>query len=232
MKTYISVTAVGVLFSLTGAFAGDLGNWNGSLKDGEEYPSLWEGLYVGATLGYGWGTSESTLDRGNNHGFDTNDPDGALLGATLGYNWRVGDRLIGGIEGDISIADISGEDHKDVYDTHLWETGWNSLVTLRGRLGYEIEKNLLYATAGLAAINSDEYIAGNNANETTDNTGWLGGWVIGLGIERQFSDRISGKIEYLHADFGENDGFTADDDPYFFDNDLDVIRIGLNYKIN
>lgn len=232
MRISISATAVAVFFGFTSAFAGDLGDGNGSWKDGAEYPSLWEGMYVGATLGYGSGSSDHYFDKGDNHGLESNNPDGALIGATLGYNWNVGTNLIAGVEGDFSFADITGKEHWEIWDGHIWEPGWSGLITLRGRAGYEIGQNLLYATAGVALLDSDEYVIGDNPDQSADNTGWRGGWVIGLGVERQFGDRLSGKIEYLHADFGKNEDQAIGNFPYYFDNDLDVIRLGVNYKIN
>ncbi len=154
-----------------------------------------------------------------------------MIGVTAGYNWQLPYyNLVAGVEGDIAIGDISGDDGKRIYDGHFWYTGWGTMATLRGRLGYAMGQNLFYGTA--AAVDSDEYIIGNTVPESTDTTGWRGGWVVGLGVERQFTDRISGKVEYLHTDFGSNDGHDGNGEPYTFDNTLDMIRVGVNYKMN
>lgn len=235
MKKLSSLAVILMSVGATSAYAGDLGDRKGSLKDDGAYASsIWQGLYVGATAGYGWGTSELSLDRndGNHDGVASNDPDGGLLGVTVGYNWRYTDRWIVGLEGDFSIADISGKDQKEVFDGHLWNSGWSSLVTLRGRVGYDLGSNLLYATAGLAMVNSDEFVAGNNPDESADNTGWRTGYALGFGVEHQFTDRLSGKIEYMHVGLFDNDGHDADGDPFTFQNDLDMIRVGVNYKIH
>ncbi|MEJ2117443.1 MAG: hypothetical protein P8Y36_05865, partial [Alphaproteobacteria bacterium] len=95
-----------------------------------------------------------------------------------------------------------------------------------------------YGTAGLAAVQSNEYNKGDqgdNNDQGADNTGWRWGYVVGLGVERAFTDRLTGKIEYLHVGLTDNDGHGIKNggaSVYKYENDLDVLRVGVNYKLN
>ena len=52
------------------------------------------------------------------HPWTSNDPSGALAGLTLGYNYRLNERWLAGVEGDISLADITGKDNMYWGDGH------------------------------------------------------------------------------------------------------------------
>jgi outer membrane immunogenic protein len=245
MLKFASLTTAALALTVSGALADGM-----SFKDAP--PAFgWSGMYIGGTIGYGWGSSthywnNCSKDRtcaygsvDDDHPATSNDPDGALIGVTVGYNHPVSDRWIGGVEGDISMADITGNDGYYWGDGHRWYTGMSALLTLRARVGYQFEdRTLLYGTAGVAAVDSDEYNIGDetgNDDQGANNTGWRWGYVVGLGVERAFTDRLSGKIEYLHVGLADNDGNGIKNNGhsvYKYENDLDVIRVGLNYKVN
>jgi outer membrane immunogenic protein len=232
MLRFTSLTAMALVLSVSAAQADDL-----SFKDAPSSMS-WGGAYVGATIGYGWGSSETYYNNGGDfqpdadHPWASNDPSGALGGVTLGYNYQINDRWVAGIETDISMADISGTDHMYWGDGHYWQTGWDALFTLRARAGYTFGSNLVYGTVGLAAVDSNEYNIGDNANQSSDNTGWIWGWAIGAGVEHKFNDRWSAKAEYLHVEMSDKSGYGDNGGAYEYVNDLDLLRVGLNYKIH
>ena len=234
MLKFASLTAVAVVLSASGAYA-DGTSW----KDGPSSYN-WVGLYLGGTLGYGLGSSVTDYNNtqgvqtpDGNHPWTHNDPSGVLAGVTIGYNYQVSNKWIAGLEGDLSVTDISGKDNMTWGDGHHWHTGWPGLATLRARVGYEYDPlTLIYGTAGVAAVASSEYNIGDNADQSSDNSGIRWGWVAGVGVERAFSDRWSGKIEYLHVGLADNCGFGANDGGYCYKNDLDLVRVGMNYKIH
>jgi outer membrane immunogenic protein len=240
MLKFASLTAAAVVLSVSGAYA-----------DGKYSPEYnWVGLYLGGTIGYGFGSSETYFNNCNNgqpcgafpdgdHPWTSNNPSGALAGITLGYNYRLNEKWLAGIEGDVSMADIKGKDNMYWGDGHRWHTGWGGLLTLRGRAGYEYDsRTLIYGTAGVAAVDSDEYNIGDQVKQDdqgSDNTGWRWGWVAGIGVERAISDRWTGKIEYLHVGMTDNEGHGIKNNgrsTYTYVNDLDVVRVGVNYKLN
>ena len=189
----------------------------------------WSGVYVGGTLGYGWGKS---------HHFTEEDPfstdkftiDGALGGLTLGYNYQV-DRWVFGAETDFSFAGIHG---KDPDGTDGWDceaTGCETKVdwfgTLRARAGMAFDTTLPYITGGLAYGHVKGYIEGDS-EYSRDAT--RAGWTIGAGVEHAFTDQISLKAEYLYVDLGKIkiEDFGAGQG--YADAKFSTVRIGLNYK--
>jgi outer membrane immunogenic protein len=137
-----------------------------------------------------WGGLYGGLTLGN---ADVDHGDNGLVGGVqLGYNWR-SNQFVYGVEGDISVANSDSID-------------W--LGSLRGRLGYLIQPNLLlYGTAGLGFVSAAD-----------TNTGFV--W--GLGVEAKFTPTMSGKVEYLS--FNNDSGHGHNDD-------VNVIRAGLNFKL-
>jgi outer membrane immunogenic protein len=77
--------------------------------------------------------------------------------------------------------------------------------TARGRLGYLITSNiLLYGTAGVGFVNFSHH-SGTDAE-----------FVAGVGIEGKLTQTTTVRLEYLN----------------FSDSDVDVVRVGLNFKLN
>lgn len=228
---------LGTLAGCSAAAAADLGNGSWRPRPAEpEAPAdpaahapLFQGLYWGVSLGYGWGESIQSYDRNDNHGLASTDPSGALGSFTVGYNMRISPRFLVGIEGDLGIMDISADD-KIVYDGHVYKTQFGPLWgTLRGRAGFVMERALFYGTGGLAFMDVDEVSIGNTPGETAVNEDFRTGWVIGAGIEYALMPGVVGKVEYLHMDFGTYEGLSANREDYSFENNIDVIRTGLNF---
>lgn len=193
-------------------------------------PAIWSGMYLGASVGYGWGTSEQSYDRNDNHGIASTSPEGVLAALTAGYNYDAGGGLILGIEGDLGLMDVSADD-KVVYDGHIYKSHFGPWWgTLRGRAGYTIDNTLFYGTAGFAFMGVDEVSIGNTPGETATNTSSRAGWVLGAGVEHAFTQTMSLKLEYLHMGFGRHDGLSANQEPYYFANSVDLVRVGINTK--
>lgn len=194
----------------------------------------WSGFYLGASVGGGWGNSRTTYDRaGNNHLTpETISPSGYLASLTLGYNYKLSNNIVIGIEGDIGVMDIDASDRTGLWDGHVWKSQYGGMWgTLRGRLGYAFDNFMIYGTGGLAFMETDEKILGDNdATQNTYNEGVHTGWVIGGGIEYALTENITTKIEYLHMEFGKYSGYTNNNELYTFENDVDIVRVGLNYK--
>lgn len=198
------------------------------------YDRSWGGAYIGVSLGYGTGDTETTFDKHDNDhlGAIALNPDGFALGANLGYNWQSG-RWVYGVEGDLGYIDLS-DSGQYAWDGHYLKSEIGSFWgTLRGRAGLAADRLLLYGTAGVAFMNFDEYglTDNGNPNQNSYNNETRTGWVVGAGVEYAFSPRLSGKAEYLHMDFGESEGRNSSDYSWTFDNSVDLFRVGLNYKL-
>lgn len=185
----------------------------------------WEGLYIGAHAGHGWG--ESRYQFGD--GFSTGDFDvsGGLLGGTIGINWQRG-AWVFGLEGDISWTDINGSTLCPSLVNNC-RTGNTWLGTARGRIGYAHGRVLPYVTGGLAFGNIKADISSFDSSEGTET-----GWTVGAGIETALAPNWSAKLEYLYVDLGE---FNCDAAcsvilPGTDDFRTHIVRFGLNYKFN
>lgn len=176
-------------------------------------PFTWTGFYLGAHGGWNW--AETDAD-----GLDIGDTDGFVVGGQLGYNWQW-DSFVFGIEGDGSFAD--SEDGFPDADIEQ-----NFLASIRGRLGFGLDRFLIYGTGGAAFTGLDVGFLSGDDDEST-----FFGWVVGGGIEYAITDNVSFGVEYLHYDFGE-EVFT--DDLGAFDDDIgltnDVVRGRLNVKFD
>lgn len=159
--------------------------------------SAWTGFYAGVVAGYGDGETQWTDDLGfSTGGFNGS---GATLGVTGGYNWQSG-RLVYGVEGDVSWANIRATTQGPTCFPIDCRTELAVLATLRARAGYLVMPgSLIYVTAGLAA---GELRHGNVLFQSGTSTEF--GWVIGAGLETNLAGPWNLKGEYLYIDLGSS----------------------------
>jgi outer membrane immunogenic protein len=175
-----------------------------------EAPYNWTGFYVGINGGYGWGTSDVAAPGS----FDTT---GGLIGGTLGYNWQMGQAVFG-LEGDIDWTDLRGS---GVCGVTTCETRNDWLSTVRGRLGFAVNRFLPFVTGGAAFGNIKNSIAGvGDADESKV------GWTLGGGVEAAIAGPWTAKIEYLYADLGHGASVLGSDASF----KTNIVRGGINYR--
>jgi outer membrane immunogenic protein len=152
----------------------------------------WTGFYAGANGGLNF--TNFTGGAGKVWGGGT----GGVLGVTGGYNWQY-NQLVIGAEGDFDLDTTRST--KVSVGPVIGFGKMTDTLTLRARAGVAIERSLLYVTGG--------YVGGTVSGSVFDTTlpagsqyfsaeGWRNGYTLGAGIEYAFSDRISGKAEYLY----------------------------------
>lgn len=198
----------------------------------------WTGGYVGAHGGGAWGNVSYSVDS---HPIvqvpdDSFDLDGYLLGGQAGYNWQSGS-LVFGIEGDMSWANIDGsgsdvDPRPESESVPSFEIGW--IGTVRGRLGYAMDRLMVYGTGGVALTGVDANISnveGAGDKRSDDNT--YIGWTLGAGAEFAVTDSMSVKAEYLYSDFGLKssnfgDVYGAGDLTADAEIEAHVVKIGVN----
>ena len=193
---------------------------------------IWQGLYVGASLGGGWGTSTQTYNRAGDHGTASLDPAGGAAALSVGYNWQVANNWVAGVESDLGIMNVS-QGATTVFDGHVWSTDMGPLWgTMRGRAGYLFSNDLMaYATAGLAFASIDDTSIGNTAGETAAESGLRLGLALGVGVEYAMDETWSLKAEFMHMDFGDVSGQSANAEEYSFENSVNILRVGANMKL-
>jgi outer membrane immunogenic protein len=164
----------------------------------------WAGGYAGILTGYGWGDGELA---GVDESFD-----GARFGGFVGYNWDLGNQLVVGLEGDLNYdwneETVGGVD---------FESGLN--WSARARIGYAMDRALLFAAGGYTGTNVSAEAAGFEDDDT------LHGWTIGGGVDYALTDRMFTRVEYRYNDFGSGDLGGAD-----VDFSQHTVNVGLAVK--
>jgi outer membrane immunogenic protein len=205
----------------------------------EALAPAWAGFYVGVNGGYGWSAEDSTVQATIGQLPPQSlaiERDGGFGGGQIGYNYQA-NRFVVGVEADIQGGDIRGEHSVSVPNIHV-DSGLDWFGTVRGRLGYTVDRALIYATGGFAyggasgsaSVKSQLLPAPLSADKDTT----LTGFTLGGGVEYSLNPRWSLKAEYQYLDFGSNhrvDSYgpakvTYDTEPKF-----DTVRLGLNYRL-
>src|SRR5215475_14014038 len=119
----------------------------GGYKDGPVYAGIdWTGAYGGVNGGYGWDASSIGDALAP---FDIS-PAGGFAGGQIGYNIQRG-HIVFGVEADIQASDISDSSTVTVGNTSATiKSKLDWFGTVRARLGYAADRNLVYITGGLA----------------------------------------------------------------------------------
>lgn len=240
----------------------------------------WSGLYAGINVGGTWGSSQlsssTTCPTTGYYCLDnaaqangpaiasdasgTTSNSGFTGGIQAGYNWQAG-QIVFGAEADYNVLNVSNS----VGGSRIAPVGngWRYsasagtdadwLVTLRGRLGFAVQSNILvYLTGGwaIADVEIGNLYTDNNlgAGATVGGRGGsvtsqtkVGG-TIGGGVEWGFARNWTIKGEYLYVDLGTvsttaivtntpvtGAGF-GNSLTTSTDLSMHIARIGLNYK--
>jgi outer membrane immunogenic protein len=201
----------------------------------------WTGAYVGAHVGYAW--ANTTINDLDDYSFSLNpdelefdfDSDGIVGGVHVGYNWQSG-QFVFGAEADIAATGIDNTIDNPMIpgsgETFATNIDW--FGTLRGRLGYAVDRFLPFVSGGLAFGDIE-----SSYNDPLDGvvsavaSDVVFGWTIGAGAEYALTDRWSLRAEYLYVDLEDSRGTLidgSDEYRYDFDNDLHVVRLGASYN--
>lgn len=180
----------------------------------------WSGFYVGAHVGYAWGSEHDNLSDVIGANADKFDVNGVLGGVHAGYNWQA-NQFVFGIEGDFDGSGITGDQAFDdsprstlrSVGTLSFKNNWQA--SLRARAGVAANNWLLYVTGGVAFADVDSSLSVYNFNPTgcegvcvvnpgfassANNT--LVGFTIGAGSEYALSRNWIARMEVRYTDFG------------------------------
>ncbi|AQZ51978.1 outer membrane protein [Martelella mediterranea] len=191
----------------------------------------WTGFYLGAAFGYHWTQANANTYRLVDNSFDF---DNWVGGAFFGYNYQLSNDVVVGVEGEVDYFGNSDDQSVQVIISGApepavgkFERGWAG--SLRGRLGYAMDRTLIYATAGGEVASGK--VVGSTALYSLD-TGEQAilGWTIGAGIEHAFNDNLFGRIEYRYSDFPKYDKSFSWDPNFSMDASQSVVKVGLGYK--
>lgn len=227
----ILLSSVALLGLTAGAMAADLPSRVAPAPVIAAVPIFtWTGFYVGVNAGYGWNTNDSNVFVPG-VGYLSGSSDGGFVGGgQIGYNYQIG-QIVVGVEADLQYADLGGNNNDYSFyfpAAYYYDNGSdNYFGTVRARLGFAIDRALLYVTGGFAYGDvGGGYFGGGGSN---------GGWTIGGGVEYAITNNITVKVEglYVNLDRNNNDYYLYNTGFYggsSNNNEFGVVRAGLNFK--
>lgn len=172
----------------------------------------WSGAYAGLQLGnLSAGQGIDWLNVAGTPRISWSpDASGFDGGIFVGYNWQRHRSLVLGVEAEYSASAADGSDRRttaiavgnfvETVDTEI-----NGTASIRGRIGYALNRSLFYASAGWAWIDHDgTYSAVTNGVPGVPRSWSFNdqGWTLGLGVEHALSDRIVARVDYRYSNFG------------------------------
>ena len=187
----------------------------------------WTGFYVGGQVGYQFGRSNGfAYSALTGAGLDAegSSPRGIVGGGHVGYLFSTQSipvlsnitgafsslPLIGGVGGAGGVFGIEGDvDGASYRSAYAYGAGALSNYTrepiqgsVRGRLGFAVDRALFYATGG-AAFGDLRNTYVNNINGTTGTfSNTRVGYTVGGGVEYGFTNNLSVRVEYRYTDYG------------------------------
>lgn len=215
-KTLASALAAASLLVAAPAFAADMA--------ARPYPTKapppvavvpafsWTGFYLGANVGYGWGSGKE--------GIGDLDPEGWLGGGQIGFNYQFGNNVVLGAEADFQGSDIRDSVEDGVFDPR---SKMDYFGTVRARLGYAFDNVLPYVTGGLAWGHNK---ITDRFDDFSDDKTHVG-WTVGGGVEYALTNNWTVKAEYLYMDLGNEYYDSIGEDAGL---KASTARIGVNYK--
>ncbi len=133
---------------------------------------------------------------------------GIMGGGHGGINFMVTGPLVLGVEGDVSASDLATTTMIDILGvpTPIRSRTYGT-ATLRGRVGFAMERFMVYGTGGygVAANTMSGAIAGVTATDANLHYGYS--W--GAGEEFRILPALSLRGEFLHARYGSKDYFSG-----------------------
>ncbi|CAN2535345.1 hypothetical+protein [Methylocapsa aurea] len=222
----------------------------------------WAGLHIGLNAGGGVPVaSGGTLEAGSgfaSRAFDLPAPNrdraGASFGAQIGYDWQHGP-IVYGLETDLNFLGLrrasTGVFAAPVAYRSLGITGYglssdengNYFASIRGRLGYALDRTLVYATGGVAAGGWR-----GASNLVFYDAGQLGlffapvskssrmKYAVGAGVEYALYDHLSARVEYLYLNQQLQNRVYDNNFSFQFAarqrSEAHVLRLGLNYRFD
>ena len=189
----------------------------------------WQGGYAGLTLGYAFGGDDDVgrFSPGGSFLGDVGKAEisGLNLDAHIGYRWQR-ERWVFGPELSYMASNIDDKfDYAGPLGSGTVESEVDNVLALKLKTGYLVQpETMVYGIAGWQRGNFTYTVSGVEEEYDAD------GYVVGLGVEKMFSDRMSVTGEYEYSDFGTTDvgvggGFTTNASPSFSN-----VKVGVNFK--
>lgn len=229
----------------------------------------WTGFYIGGNAGWAWERQNNSLSVDNQvllpgggffaggvvaevnaSGTQNLNSNGFTGGGQIGYNYQSG-KVVWGVELDFeSLRQNANAGGGFTYITTgapytlTLNSSTNWLFTARPRVGWAMDRSLLYVTGGVAATKRNVTQSffdpgGTGFAETASFSKVQAGWTVGAGYEYALVNNWTIKGEYLFAGFGGGTASglvgngiagTAVLNNAVSNLKIQILRAGLNYK--
>ncbi|WP_180897267.1 outer membrane protein [Martelella soudanensis] len=197
----------------------------------EQASFTWTGFYLGALAGYHWTDTDVDTWRLVDKDLQL---DNWLAGGFFGANYQFDNNIVVGMEGEFDYAAGASGQNLQVIIAGVPETatgdfdfGWGG--SLRGRLGYALDRTLIYATAGGEVATGS--VTGSALTYSLDTGQKVRlGWTAGAGIEQAFTDHLFGRLEYRYSYYPSVDHSYAWDPDFSLKASQSLLKAGLGYK--
>jgi outer membrane immunogenic protein len=198
---FVLVSTIAGVFSLP-ATAADLPSRAEPIAPVAYAPAFsWTGFYVGGELG--WIQTNPNYTTGAlllgapfavTSGSDKN---GLTYGILAGYNYQIG-QLVLGVEGDFQGWTVGEIRYTAITGDFLTaHSKWGG--SIRGRLGYAVDRALLYMSGGAAFVSNETSIPLTGISIGGDGT--RVGWTAGAGIDYAFTNNWFAGLEYRYSQY-------------------------------
>ena len=193
----------------------------------------WTGVYIGVNGGYGFGDSNwtSPLPRRLASRPATSAPTASSSAARIGGNYQWGQFVLG-VEADGDWTNLTG-------------TSSSPLAVAFGRL-HDPERLARHSARPRRLCLGSRPVLRDGRRRFRRSPGWRRrapfssstqiGWTAGAGVEFAFTPNLTGKVEYLYVDLGNQSctavycGFSAAALPTTVTLTENIVRAGINYK--
>ena len=200
----------------------------------------WTGFYIGGQIGYGFG--RDAYNYGAGLVTSAYRPDGVIGGAHVGYNLS-SQGLFGNLLGAGGVIGVEGDVNGSSYSRAInvpfvagVTTGTRIPIdgSIRGRVGFAVDRALFYATGGAAFASLRNsygvgFVPGLN-NTTIGHT--RVGYTVGGGIDYAVTNNWSVRAEYRYTDFGAYNDYPATGVTVRHHETENRVQVGFSYKFD
>ena len=196
--------------------------------------SMWSGLYVGVHESGAWGDSDWQYANGSttSPGFET----GAMFGGHIGYQQQWYD-FVAGI--DVSYSGVPNVEARAWCpgNVGICENSLDGLLLINGRLGYAVDRVLLYGTGGYARSKIEVHTDFDDPALDLSDDRRVSGWNVGGGAEYLVTPNVVFGLEYLHVDL-DDEAFAMRNPAGTFaqavnvDAEFDLVRARFTVKLD
>jgi outer membrane immunogenic protein len=203
----------------------------------------WSGFYVGGFGSYTWShTTSTTTNTASGLSFapTTINTSAAHGGGQIGLDYMLPSRIVIGIVGDLSSGQRSPLiTTVDALGTSTNQSQTTVSGTVRGKLGYAIDRVLLYGTGGWAWSSSQATrtqvsgTVGNATPGTAENANITPeGWTAGGGAAFAITQNLNVFAEYRYTNLKSTAGFQISQRSTSSTSNTNAVEVGLNLEVN